>query len=175
MNTVISILQLFFCRPFHFHLIGYIYYLLLGIPLCALWCKGGMFCLIHFFCSCIVCSTYLIWFLWHLLWYNLYTFWYIVSFPVCHSVLCNSLFFHAYLLSFFFLSVYCFHIVMIEHHCSIYIGFFALLVIFLSPLWYQYKLLKLDIEISFWVSFLVFSLFLLSPLILYLPILPFRM
>ena len=65
--------QLFFPSPFHFHPIDFMYYFLLGIPVCALWsllfCKGDMLCLIHFFCSCILCSTYVIWFSWHLLWY----------------------------------------------------------------------------------------------------------
>ena len=68
-----------------------------------------MLCLIHFFCSCILCSTYVIWFSWHLLWYHFHTFQYIVSFPICHSVLwdilvsCIYIFFHS-----FSYSVYCF-------------------------------------------------------------------
>ena len=42
-----------FSSPFHFHPTDYMYYFLLGIPLCAVWCllfcKGDMLCLIHFF------------------------------------------------------------------------------------------------------------------------------
>ena len=57
-----------FSSPFHFHPTDYAYYFLLCIPLYALWCllfcRGDMLCLINFFCSCILCSTYVIWFLW---------------------------------------------------------------------------------------------------------------
>ena len=53
-----------FPSPFHFHPLNFIYHLLPGIPLCALWClllfKRDMLYLIHFFCSCIFCSTYVI-------------------------------------------------------------------------------------------------------------------
>ena len=59
------ILQLFFPSPFYFYPIDYVYYFLLGISLCALWCfllycRGYMLCLIRFFCCWILCSTYVI-------------------------------------------------------------------------------------------------------------------
>ena len=94
------ILQLFFPSPFHFNPTDYMHYFLLGIPLCFLWhllllFKGDMLSLIHFCCSCVLCSIYVIWFSWHLTWFMvlLSVFLCMVSFPICHSVFTSFCFF----------------------------------------------------------------------------------
>ena len=54
-----------FSQSFSFSSNRFMYYFLVGIPLCALWhlllfCRGDMLCLIYFFCSCILSSTHVI-------------------------------------------------------------------------------------------------------------------
>ena len=102
-----SMLQLYFPSPFHFHPTDYIYYFLLGIPLCAPWClllfcKWNM-CLIHFFFSCILCSTYVIWFSWqpfYVITFALFNA--LFPFPFVTLYCATFCFFLVYLLSLFF-------------------------------------------------------------------------
>ena len=193
------------------------YYFLPDIPLCVLWCllfcKGEM---CHFSC-CISCSTYVIWFLWHLLWCYFHTF--DVFFSPFDILYCAifSVFLHIFFILFLILSIafpftffFCFGLlvdmtvlisicrsfailkVFLYWFCSFllllawpfcyhhyfflfyvrasvwHIWSFVLLAIFQFPLWYQYKLLKLEVKITFLVPFHVFSLFLSSPLCSYI-------
>ena len=138
------IFQLFFSSPFHFHPIYYMYYFFIGIPLCGLlclvlFCKGDMLCLIHFFCICILCSTNVTWFLWYLLWYYFHTFWYINSFPIYHSIVCNILFFSC---------------------ISSFILFLVLSIAFPFTFFFHFNLLvEVTSLISIWRSFAIFCTF----------------
>ena len=98
------ILQLFFPVLFIFiqQIICIISFMAYHYVLCGVFCSAKVTCYVWFifFCSCILCSTYVIWFSWHLLWHHFHTFQYIVSFPICHSVLWDILVFPAYISSF---------------------------------------------------------------------------
>ena len=73
--------------------------------LCGVFCSAKGTCCVWF--NCILCSTYVIWFSWHHLLRDFYTFWCIISFSICHSLLCN-IFSLRIVFHYFSDSVYCF-------------------------------------------------------------------
>ena len=100
----------------------FLYYYFPEIPLlCVVFCSAKGTCYIWF--SCILCSTYVIWFLWHHLWCYFHTFWFIVSFSIVQHFfpcICSFILFLILSIAFpftFFLHFYLVEVAMLISIC----------------------------------------------------------